>query len=135
MRKYIAKLMAALSVASLNAKDIQTCQEGETGLQPPIAITGKLGFDMFDGEKLVIIDTDDTLVPGKDPAYWPMNGPSSYPAKRVAIFLSNKPQHKELWRAASEGKVVTLRGLLTVWNRSAKLGHPRLSFILVQDLQ
>jgi hypothetical protein len=51
MRKYIVKLIAALSVASLNAKDIQTCQEGETGLQPPIAITGKLGFDMFDGRE------------------------------------------------------------------------------------
>jgi hypothetical protein len=129
MKKHITILVAVLSAASLNAKDIQAPQRGEAEHPPTITLTGKLGFDMFDGEKSVIIDTDDRLVPGKNPDYWPMNGPSSYPAKRVIIWIS-KNEHKELWAEAAEGKTVTLRGSLKVPERSAKLGHPRVALFL-----
>jgi hypothetical protein len=114
---------------ALNAKDIQAPQRGEAEHPPQITLTGKLGCEMFDGEKSVIINTDDRLVSGKDPDYWPMNGPSSYRAKRVVIWIS-KEEHKELWAQAAEGKTVTLRDSLKIPERSVKIGDIRVALSL-----
>ena len=51
----------------------------------------------------MIIDSNDRLVSGRNPDYWPMNGPSSYPAKRVVIWIS-KNEHKELWAEANNDR-------------------------------
>jgi len=113
---------------SLDAKDIEAPQAGEAEHPPVIAITGKLGFEMYDGVKSVTINTDDRLVSGKNPDFWPTDGPRSYPAKHVIVWIS-KQEHKEIWAAAAQGKTVMLRGVLSIPERSVKLGQPRVAFL------
>jgi hypothetical protein len=64
-------VMLLVVTVSLDAKDIEAPQAGEPEHPPVIAITGKLGFEMYDGVKSVIINTDDRLVSGKNPDFWP----------------------------------------------------------------
>jgi hypothetical protein len=126
--KTIYFLVALLVMTTfLDAKDIQAPQAGEAEHPPIITITGQLGFEMYDGVKSVIINTDDRLVSGKNPDFWPTDGPRSYPAKHVIVWIS-KEEHKEIWAAAAQGKTVTLRGVLAVPERSVKLGQPRVAF-------
>jgi hypothetical protein len=126
--KTIYFLAALLLVTiSIGATDIQAPQAGEAEHPPIITITGKLGFEMYDGVKSVIINTNDRLVSGKNPDYWPMDGPRSYPAKHVIVWIS-KEEHKQIWAAAAQGRTVTLRGVLKIPERSVKLGQPRVAF-------
>jgi hypothetical protein len=121
-------LVALLGLTiSLSAKDIQAPQAGEAEHSAIITITGRLGFEVYDGTRSVTIDTDDRLVSGKNPDFWPADGPRSYPAKHVIVWIS-KEEHKEIWAAAAQGKTVTLRGVLAIPERSVKLGQPRVAF-------
>lgn len=126
--KRIYCLVALLVVTTLlDAKDIEAPQRGEAEHPPTITITGELGLEMYDGAKSVVINTNDRLVSGKNPDFWPSAGPRSYPAKHVIVWIS-KEEHNEIWRAAAQSKTVTLRGVLAIPERSVKLGQPRVAF-------
>ena len=128
-----AFLAYVLSAVTLNSKDIQVVQRGEVDHPSATSITGKLGLEMYDGMKEVTIETNERVVPGKDPNFWPTNGPTSYPAKRVLVWDFNN-QHRETYEKirgqAAKGETVTLRAAFLIPERSVKLGHIRVALFL-----
>ena len=118
--------LASLTIAT-HANEIQIGFPKEKDTQ--ITLTGKLGSykDKEDGF-MITITTNDVAVP-RDPTDWSNALPNSIPVKQVAIYNSDK--HPELKKAAAEGKTVTLRGSLAIWERHLKLGrHDVLMFTL-----
>ena len=116
MTKYIAILAAALTAVSIHAREIKSDQ--------PVTVTGKLGFyrDKEDGT-MITVTSNDVVVPN-NPDDWYVNVKIPVPVKRVAIDLpENDPRFRELKKAASEGKSVTLRGSFRLWARHVKRGH------------
>ncbi len=104
-------------MTSIYAREIKSDQQ--------VTVTGKLGFyrDKEDGT-MITITSNDVVVPG-NPDQWYVNVKPPIPVKRVAIDLpENDLRFKELKKAASESKSVTLRGFFVLWERHVKRARP-----------